>query len=741
MPMQAVATQLQLSLTEVQQVVTGLAAGGVLTDVRDDRLSVRPPTLRYALVRDVFFAGARSIPYGELIRQSPDAVETTLTLIGARARGAAVPDDLLCATAERVDSNRVWEAFSHLGSNECAWLLEHHPDKLPVVAEAALGLVPQKAIPVLLSRAIGDTRQLHSNPDHPLRQIEDWVKSAEPGTSHVISYRKTLLDSTLSWFAESSNAHLALQAIVFALSPTFADSEMDPGSGLKVTFRSGLITQAEMSTIRGLWPRVRKFLQATSIDDWGPVFHLMREWLYPNLLAKRVPEETRSSMRDFACEIATDIVGMNPDHPGVLSYICRIVKPLGIELPLDLDPEFDALFPVEERGQGWEKARAEQTAAADRLAKRWSSQAAKDIATRVVRFETEARAADLTWPRWSPSVAERIAAEVQSPSTWAREFIRAGADSDLVAPFVQVTASCHHPEYPELLKICLEEPRLHFAGVSVGLTATSLPSELLSGIMSVIDDRFSTWIEVACARLEIPGDRVAALLTHPVRSVAAAAATGEWQATPRGTVRESLRDPWREAVINCFESEYEGEEIFRGDPSVAFEWLQLRMIGTRTFSYHENLLNVALQVVSLEQRKLLLEQIGDGFWHDEVVHGIVGNKPEVYRILLQNQRLKRFHLSPLAGSPAGLWIDKALLALDAGYSTSDVAEAVYGSIQSWSGSESAHWAEWAESFEPLLTHDDERIRTVGQIGKDRALARREQALARERLADIRGRLD
>ena len=738
--MDAVAAHLELSLINVRQVVTGLAAGGVLTDVGQDRLSVRPPSLRYALIRDVFFSGATSLPCSELIKQSPDIVETTLTLIGARARGAAVPDDLMIEMINQTDSDKVWEPFSYLGPNECNWVLENHPDRLPIVAEAALNLVPHKAIPLLLNRAIGDTRQLHSNPDHPLRRIEDWVKSAEPRSSQAISRRETLLDSTLSWFAESPNAYIALQALRFVLSPTFADSEMSPGSKLAVTFRRGLVTQAEMSTIRGFWPRVIEFLRSVSIEDWGPMFDLMHDWLYPNRVAERVSDEIRSSMQEFAYLMATDIIGMNDAHPGVLSHISRIFKQFEVQLPIDLNPEFDTLFPTKDWGQDWKETQAKQANTAEKLAKNWSLQDARHVAERMVQYEVEARAAHLNWPRWSPFVAEKIAAEVQSPSTWASALIQAGADSELVAPFLQVAASGHDPEYPELLKMCLEEPRLHFAGVSVGLTATFLPEDILPAIMSILDDRFSNWIEILCTRLQIPDDRVAALLTHSDCSVAAAAATGEWQAAPEGTVRESLKNLWRTAVVNCLESEYEGEEIFRQDPSIAFDWLQLRIKENRGFSYRsDNLRNVALQVINLEQRKHLLEQIGDGFWDSEVIHGIADDEPEVYHTLLQNQQLKRFHLAPLAGNPTGVWIDKALLALDAGYSASDISQAVYGSHWSWIGSESIYWAQWAESFEPLLTHDNTRIRTIGQIGKDRALAQRDRALTKERLADIYGR--
>jgi len=241
-------------------------------------------------------------------------------------------------------------------------------------------------------------------------------------------------------------------------------------------------------------------------------------------------------------------------------------------------------------------------------------------------------------------------------------------------------------------------------------------------------------------RLHIPDDRLAALLAHTDCSVAAAAAIGEWESTPRGTVRESLKDLWRAAIINGLERQYEGEEIFRKDPSLAFEWLQLRIKDKRGFSHcSDDLRKVALQVIDLEQRKSLLEQIGDRFWDSEVIHGIVDDEPEIYKILLQNEQLKRFHLKPLAGKPIDVWIDKALLALDAGYSAEDISQSVYGDFRFIDGSESIYWAQWAESFEPLLTHADPRIRAVGQIGNDHALLQRDRALIRERHEDIYGR--
>ncbi|MFC1958353.1 hypothetical protein ACFLV6_00300 [Chloroflexota bacterium] len=740
MPMGIVATQLGLTLIRVRQVVTGLAAGGVITDVGQDGLSVRPPVLRFALLRDVFFSGETSLPYEGLIQQSTDMIETALTLIGSRSRGATIPPDLIKEIVIQVDSSKVWEAFSYIGQDECTWVIENHPDKLPIIKEAALYLVPQKAIPLLLTPAIIDTRQLHSYPDHPLRKIEDWVQSGKPGSGEAISRRETLLDSTLEWFAETSNTHIALRALKYVLSPTFSDNEMDPGSKLIVTFLTGLITQAEMSVIRGFWPRVMEFMRSASIENWGPMLDSIREWLSPGRLGPNASEELKGIMQEFACEMATDIISINLAHPGVLSNISRIFKNFEIEFSIDVDNEFDTLFPAEGRRHNWKERQAIQEKAAKKLAEKWSARNAESTAERMVRFEIEARNAHLTWPRLSPFVAERIASEVGNPSTWARAFIRAGAESDIVIPFLKATALIDSKEYPELLKMCLGEPRLHFACIAVGLTAAFLPEDLLPEIVSILDNRFSNWIEISCLRMEIPEDRLIILLSHTDCSVAAAAATGEWEATPRGTIRESLKDLWRKVIIKCLEREFEGEEIFRKDPSLAFEWLLLRIKENRMFSYYgENLLNGALQVINVEQRKALLESIDDGPWYDTVILGIVDDEIEIYHDLLRNARLKRFHLSPLWGNPVGTWIDKALLALDAGYSPSDISQAVYGNFRSWSGHESTYWAQWAESFKPLLNHNDRRIRNVGQIGRDYSLGQRDRALAEERREDVYGR--
>ena len=139
-------------------------------------------------------------------------------------------------------------------------------------------------------------------------------------------------------------------------------------------------------------------------------------------------------------------------------------------------------------------------------------------------------------------------------------------------------------------------------------------------LLSILDDKFQNLVLVLCSRGQTPEDRLAALLSHSNKSIAAAAARGEWHACKNATIPDSLRNSWNRAVIDCLEDKYEGEEVFRKEPLLAFKWLQKRIRNKSYFlHFHENLLDIALQAITLEQRKFLLDQISDDYWQGEII--------------------------------------------------------------------------------------------------------------------------
>ena len=111
----------------------------------------------------------------------------------------------------------MWEEFAGLGHEESSWVLDRHPDKILSVAQPSLHLAPEVAIPLLLIRAVGDDRNLHSSPDHPLRLIQDWAHAGRPGSGEGLSRRKALFHAASDWLSADNDIKVGLKAIGLAL--------------------------------------------------------------------------------------------------------------------------------------------------------------------------------------------------------------------------------------------------------------------------------------------------------------------------------------------------------------------------------------------------------------------------------------------------------------------------------------------------------------------------------------------
>ena len=207
MEMQAVASCLQMSLVDVHRMVVELGAGGILWETVERYLSVNPPTLRYALVRDVFFQDGLSLSIQPIIERSPDLDQTAQTLVGAYAQGAKIPNSLLLNILEQVNSPVVWEMYAWQGPSEATLVLSKHPELLVILARPMLNHVPDLEIHLLFQASVGDNRQLHATPEHPLRIIEDWIKSALPGSKEALARRDILLNKCIEWIVQGRDAN------------------------------------------------------------------------------------------------------------------------------------------------------------------------------------------------------------------------------------------------------------------------------------------------------------------------------------------------------------------------------------------------------------------------------------------------------------------------------------------------------------------------------------------------------
>jgi len=459
MSMVAVARNLGLTPLKVREVVTRLAGGGVLEETGHDTLSVRPVPLRFALVRDTFFCGATSLPSDDLINQAINIKDVTFTLIGSISRGAIIPKNIIESFVERCQTSDVWKAYCSLGTSECNWVLENHSNEFISIAGAALRVDPKKVIPMLLNEAIGDDRELHPNPQHPLRLIQDWVKAGEPGSGEAINRRKILLESTESWQSLKIEPKIVLQALQFVISPKFEVLESDPGSGSTFALKSGSVTFNEMLDIQSFWSRVIDIIKYSNVEDFKPIKEMIGSWAYPHFLKGNISENHIENMRSFAFKMIQDSILIFKNRPAFLHWAKKVSKNLDKEINISLDPQFEILYP-EERLNDWKECKKEQIAAAINLSKIWSKGPPDLIIKKLIYFESEAKSIELRYPRLSSLVCKKIAESISSPEVWAKLLISKNADGDLIAPFLERILALDSPEKESILEICIRKHSL-----------------------------------------------------------------------------------------------------------------------------------------------------------------------------------------------------------------------------------------------------------------------------------------
>lgn len=736
MSMQVVAEELKVPLPDIQQITAQLSSGGVLDEVDRATLSVRPDVLRYALVRDIFFKGATSLPIEGLIRHAPHIEEVTITLIRARFRGASISNEFILGLVELCRSDKVWSEFAWLGVEESAWVLDKYPQKLIMIARPALNRAPHKVIPMLLSEAVGDNRQLNSNPDQPLRLIDDWIKEAYPGSGEPVRRRKILLETTLDWINDGGDLYVGLKALGSSLSPAFQASETDPGSGMKFSLLSGLISEDEMRSVWSLWTKVIKLIQTVNVENWRPVQDIVGSWAYPRRVRNNVSDKTRKLMRKIARDILCDVIKEAKDHQGILRWAKRVAMRCHFRIKIDLNKEFEALYPVIDRVD-WRKQQKELDRSTNKLAKQWCALTPQKVIDKLTIFEQQANQSRSTWMRGTPLLCHKLTEKTKSPGIWVKGILKNGLSSDLLDPFLRRSVEMKEKGWIGLLEECLNKESYRPLVVSIVLTTKSVPDELVNKVLDKLEG-LSHQVRMGCLHTQISEHTVKRLINHKDILISIAAAIGEWENEPKGEIRKAFRTDWRAAIIRCEHEEYALEDIFKDDPTIALEWLEARISeDSGELSEYNKTASDAVDVLNNKQKQRILGKMRNNYGCRWLTRKVIGNDISLYKRLLKDKKMKYLHLAPLKDRFQGEWIKTAL---EAGYKPDEVEHDIRAYSMSWSGKESNMWAGWIEKFSRLCEDKDPNIRMVGEIGQRDAKDNQERALERERKEAIHGRI-
>ncbi len=734
MPMKIVADALELSIVEVQKTTVQLAAGGILREIERGILSVHPEVLRFALVRDVFYAGGASLPIAGIIEASGITDNVTLTLIGARSRGAKIPDVEIRPMAERATRNEVWQEYAWLGAGECKWVLGKHPEQTMAITHAALHWCPEKIIPELLSRAVGDKRAQNSYPEHPLRLIHDWVTAAYPGNPEVVRRRKQVMESTVSWIRNGGDITVGLEACAAALSPNFGQIESDPGSGMKMTLLQGHITEDDMREVQQLWHEFANFIKETKIENWKPIRETVNNWIYPCISSgQKIPDKTWRFMRAFARKMLIDILHLVGEQQGVLRWIKQIAKNKRFRFNIKLDPEFEALYPL--RGKNWQRQQRNIENTASKMAEQWKDKNPEMIVNKLVNFEKQAKQSGDSWLMGPRILCNKLAELVENRGRWVRAMIGKGCDCCLPVPFLYKVVENEEEGWEDLLDKCLDTQDLRIPSIEIALRKASISELLLNKIFAKLEGLGEVILGTALSG--IPEKNVSRLLEHPDAKIAANAAIGEWETTPKGSVREEIRNLWKEAILKCNWDEYALGQILSADSNLAYDWLLRRIEEDSEVLWStEDISSEAVRNLSEEQKRRLLRDMKGTLSCECLTRRLIGQSIDLYQELLRHNKSKYLHLAVLKER---FEIGFIRAALDAGYSAGEVSRALRGDGYSWEGNESDMWGEWVTRYEKLLSAEDKGVREVGKIGKEYALACQKAAKEHEQKRDVYGR--
>lgn len=737
MRLEVVANGLEMRLVNVRQIAIQLGASGILWEVGDDRLAVFPEPLRFTLVRDVFFQGAYSLPVELLIGQTPNLAETADVLIGARARGAIVSDAELRRYLERANDAEVWEHYCWLGRQEALWVLESHPELTPVLTKPALAHTPDIVLPRLFKAAVGDDRRLNSAPDHPLRQIDAWVKAAWPGRGQTIERRSVLQGELLTWLESGGDATIGLQVLNSVLSPESEDIQTDPGAGNTVTWRHAFLLLDELREIQELWPEVLAILQGLNIGDWKPLQNLVWTWVY-TLSDGKIPDELIETKRDFGFRLLRDVAELAQDHPGILQWARQISLDFENDLQVAVDPIYDLLYPAFDR-PNWREEEQEHKPRVQNLATTWVDRDPRAAAEHLLWLFQEAQLAEQAWSRWPAVLCEEISSLAENPEDWAEALMETACEGRQVWPFLKQAAEQKRPNWTELIRDSLRSRLYKGVAISIILTMNDPPSSLLDECLAE-PGSLRQIVETHCLRGEVPEITTRRLLAHPDRETAASAAYGEWYADPKVRVREPLMDEWRRAAMNSTHAHFL-EDIFSEFPALAFSWLRQMIEQRADFSRFGKAVSAAAASLDRDDKQTLLALIPPEWSYSDVVNTLVGSDVDMYRLLLGEEGLKIFHLVPLNWHSGEEWVEKLIVALES-YSPEEVARAAFGGypvrVLEWTGKRSLEMKKWVDRFAILSTHENEGVREVGRIGMEAAEQERQETLQRERQEEIYG---
>lgn len=735
-----VAKALELTTIQLRQITTDLSSGGLIEEVAQDRLQVRPPAIRPLLVKEVFFGGASSPPISNLLKATRSLSETASVLLSARQRDADVDKHLLEELVVAADHRGTWEHFACVDSQCACAILERHLDK---ASDAAIGLLlhlPHRALHTLL-----DADEVTGGKDgasEVRRKISEWLFPFDEA-SHVTVDRRMLLLSVLEervLHKHTGKGQTFAWAFNEILDVTFHSTILSPGNSREFVSRRGVASLTTIKQVAGLWPRLRALLPSVPNSSAGAVFAKLENWLMPQRLTLivKLPDETIEFVRETGRQILSDLIQM-PNCNRAWRTRAKSLSSWGkLGLQIETDQVYELAFGERDHGD-LEASEKERFATLRKLASEMVGQPVKEVVTRIESLRTEAiEFSSRGWSGRLRVIYDQIACECQNVTEWLDCLLADQSPPEFVTPFVDKIANNADALVWSTFSQLLDHPVYYHLAISRILQMPVTDQLLLERALEVLPSpEVIEQFQFYHAGISLPVMRQ--LLNHPCPSVRAKAALGEWHREPKGNVRPELEADWQVAVRDVKPNEYELSEIFEDRATLGHAWLEAHLSDANcNLSEHDIGMLSAVKVLTDAERKSLLGRIDRGNYDDECFDLILGNDLELFRDWLQIQKDDYLRLRPLDRVAGPRWEKMALIALECDVSPSQLAD--HCLPRSWGGFGllSQHYAEQLPAYEALATNADARLRPAGKYGLEVVQSSLKREQERDRREEVYG---
>ena len=754
-----VADHLGMPIHNVADDLAKLAASGIIAEKPVGPssnsycpLSIEPPDMRGALVRRIFYRGAGSLAIENFLPIVQNTQDTLETLIDARSCGASIPD--LEDWLEEANMANLWLKFASQGPREVNYVLDKHPELIMEISSVALSHTPEKAIPMLLTKAGKDSSysqfpklSLTWSRNSVLDKLESWIQYSPSQRDWTLVEREKLLQCAATHWKCSKNAHVAISAMCIALNPVFQFGKSDPGMGNEFTHTRGVIPATVIDQLAEKWPLLATIVDESDDVPWTELFNFLQCLSDPVLVANNKSKEAADQLLQ---RVVNDLIKTSHQHPGIQRRLKELAELAGIIVEINSDPVFDCFYPSQQIvAQSLDQEQDQSESDLIALVDSWSILSVEEIAHRLNRIETEANLANISYPCRSRKFCELLSEKLPNIIATAKSFIKHRVPANLLEPLLQNVTTNSQSSW-SIVEDCLNDEFYVDIGVAVAITSSDAPSEIISIAVDKAKD-MTQLIEHICRRGEASEAVLLTMLRSESSDLAIAAALGYWSCNRKNHVNGPLGEAWKHAVLRSADADTTNSqhddfwigEILVKDSELATKWL-IRLVCNKKPYYGFHTENTAKEVAATlneQQRRAVLKAIScdnSSLSIQKIVGALVGNSTGLYRELLDSPELGYPRLAPLAGRPSEGWQAKAVLALDYGYSNDEIIEATQMNGWSWTGSMANMWSEWVCDFEKLLKDVDPRIVKLAKRGMEIMSKQEKTERERERKEAIRG---